>query len=333
MKSLKLTAILAVIAIILYGLFGVNTASAQKSMTLKMGHGHSILHPDHLGLVKFKELLQTRTNGRIKVEIFPSAQLGSEQEMCEQAKIGTITGLIGARFEEMSPKLYATSLPFLFRDYGHTEKVLKGPIGNYYASFTEEHDLKMLAWTHSGFRQITNNVRPISKPEDLKGIKIRTPPLENVLKTMEAFGASPTPIPYAEVYTALKTGVVDGQENPYVNIFTGKFYEVQKYLSEVNYIYIASPFIVGLKWWKSLTPQDQVIINTAALEAADLVNQLVRTEDLKAKETIVKSGVKINELTSAERSAFIAKVNPVYDYFIKKGIVTEKTIKEIQNIQ
>ena len=318
-------------AVFCLGLVGV--ATAQSPIVLKIGHGHSQQHPDHLGYVKFKEVLEKSSNGRMKVEIYPNAQLGSEEEMAQQVKLGTLTGLVAARFEDMSPKLYVTALPFLFRDYDHAEKVLKGSIGKELALNTEPNDMKMLAWTHSGFRQITNNARPIRKPEDLKGLKIRTPPLENVLKSMEAFGATPTPIPFGETYTALKTGVVDGQENPYVNIFTGKFYEVQKFLSEVNYVYLASPFVLNLKFWKSLSPADQKLVDAAGQEAADLINSLVRSEDLKAKDAMSKAGLKINTITPEEHAVFVAKVGPVYDYFIQKGLATKATIEAIQKVK
>ena len=150
---------------------------------------------------------------------------------------------------------------------------------------------------------------------------------------MEAFGATPTPIPFGEVYTALKTGVVDGQENPYVNIFTGKFFEVQKFLSEVNYIYLSSPFVVNLKFWKSLAPADQKLVETAALEGADLINSLVRSEDLKAKDAMAKAGLKINTLTPEEHAVFVAKAAPVYEYFIAKGLATKATIEAIQKVK
>ncbi len=331
---MRTTSIVAVIlSTIIIVLCGTSMAIAQSPIVLKMGHGHSQQHPDHLGYLKFKELIESRSNGRMKVEIYPNSQLGSEEEMAQQIKLGTLTGLVAARFEDMSPKLYATSLPFAFRDYDHAEKALKSNIGKELAANTEAHDMKMLAWTHSGFRQITNNVRPIQKPDDLKGLKIRTPPLESVLKSMEAFGATPTPIPFGETYTALKTGVVDGQENPYVNIFTGKFFEVQKFLSEVNYIYIASPLVVSLKFWKSLSPADQKLVETAGQESADLINSLVRSEDLKAKDAMAKAGIKINTISAAEHAAFVAKAAPVYDYFIKKGLTTKATIDALQSVK
>lgn len=317
-------------AVFLVFFVGMSLSSAETSMRLRFGDSHAVQHPDTVGLMLFKKLVEKNSHGRITVDVLPNAQLGSEAEMCEQAKMGVITGLIGARFEDMSPKLYGLTLPFLFRDYAQAEKVLNGPIGDRYASYVEAYGLKMLAWTHSGFRQITNNVRPIIKPQDLEGLKIRTPPLETVIRTMKAFGASCTPTAYPEVYMALKTGVVDGQENPYVNIFDGKFFEVQKYLSEVNYIYIPSPFVVGLKWWNSISAEDQAIIGAAAKEAAAKINELTVTGDLEAKETMQKAGIKINVLTDQERQAFIAKAKPVYDYFISKGYIDAATIRQIQ---
>jgi len=158
---------------------------------------------------------------------------------------------------------------------------------------------------------------------------MRTPPLENILQAMRAFGASPTPIAYPEVYMALKTKVVDGQENPYVNIYSEKFYEVQKYLTVANYIYMPGPFCVGLKWWNSLSPEDQRIVEMAAKSATLYTNRLTEAEDEDYKRLIAEEGVEIYELTDEERAAFVEKVGPVYDYFIKKGVATENVIKVI----
>jgi len=330
---MKITKCLSVFAVLFFIAFGLQPVFAQKAMTLKVGYGHSIQHPYHQGGLVFKEMLEKQTQGRIKVELYPNSQLGTESEMCEQVKLGTLTGTITGRFEEMSIKLYGTGLPFMFRDLEHVEKVMKGPLGEIFFSFVEEKDMKMLAWTHSGFRQITNSVRLLRKPDDFKGLKLRTPPLDNIVRTMEVFGASGVPIPYTELYTALKTGVVDGQENPYVNIWDSKFYEVQKYLTAINYVYIGSPFCVGLKWWKSLPPEDQPLIKAAGLAAGDRVNLLTKEMDLKAKDSIAKAGLKIYELTPEERAAFAGKVGPVYDYYIKKGVVTEDLIKKIQAVK
>lgn len=326
-KLVLMCALFTVIAL------GAQPVLAASTMVIRLGYGHTEQHPYHQGALLFKQMLEKETQGRIKVNLYPNSQLGTESAMTEQVKLGTLTGTITGRFEEMSPKLYVSALPFLFRNLDQIERVMKSPVGEKIFSFVEEKGLKMLAWTHSGFRQVTNNVRPLRNPEDFRGLKIRTPPLENIVKTMEALGAVATPIEYTEVYTALKTGVVDGQENPYVNIWDGKFYEVQKYLSALNYIYVGSPFCVNLNWWNSLSSADQRLIKQAAVAGADRTNDLTKTLDLKAKTDIAKAGVQIYEPTEAERSEFVAKVGPVNDYFIKKGEATQELINEIKAVK
>jgi tripartite ATP-independent transporter DctP family solute receptor len=326
MKKLKIIGILFFFALFILGA----GYAAAKTITIKVGHGHSIQHPVNQGFLLFQELIQKKTDGRMKVEVFPSAQLGNESEMAELCKLGTMQGIMFGRYEEMSPMLYAFTLPFLFKDFGHVERVLAGPAGDYIASFTEDHGLKLVGWAHSGFRQITNNVRPIRTPDDLKGLKMRTPPLENILRAMRAFGASPTPIAYPEVYMACKTGVVDGQENPFVNIYSEKFYEVQKYMSIVNYIYLPGPFCVGLKFWNSLSPEDKVIVDTCAKVATDYTNVLTVSSNENYLRLLKKEGMQVYQPTEGERAQFIEKVGPVYDYFIGKGVTTKRFIDLIQ---
>ncbi len=135
--------------------------------------------------------------------------------MAEMTKLGTMEAFMFGRMESQGKQLYTLAVPFVFKANEHVNRVLSGPIGDYLASFMEDNGLKLLVWARSGFRQITNNVRPIKTPSDFKGLKMRTPPLENILQTMQAFGTGATFIAYSELYMALKTGVVDGQENPF----------------------------------------------------------------------------------------------------------------------
>ena len=309
-------------------------ALAADKMTLKFGSGHSQTHPIELGYALIRDVLEETSEGRIKVELFPNGQLGNESEMVEMTKLGTMTGISVGRYEETTLKLYLLSLPFLFKDYAHVNKVLSGPVGDYVAGFAEDNGLKILDWWHSGFRQITNKVRPIKSPEDLKGLKMRTPPMENILRTMQSFGASATPIPYPELYMALKTGVVDGQENPYVNIYSEKFYEVQKYVTEVNYIYIASPFLVNLDWWNGLDPEDQALIQNAVELGGDYCNGLTESKDQEFLRMLVEDhGMELYKPSDEERAAFVSLVQPVYDYFIEQGAATQEMIDLIQMAQ
>ena len=205
----KITIILLVLTLAIFMIFGAQSALAVQ--TIKVGFGYVASHPIGLGFEMFKQLLEKKSGGEYMVEIFPNCQLGSEAEMCEMVKLGTIQGVCVGRFEEMGKELYTLGLPFLFKDYDHVNRIMNGPIGDYIASFTEDNGLKLLGWAHSGFRQITNNIRPIKLPADLKGLKMRVPPLENMLQTIKRFGANVTPIEMSELYMALKTGVVDGQ--------------------------------------------------------------------------------------------------------------------------
>jgi len=297
---------------------------------IKVGHGHSTTHPVHLGFEMFKSLIELKTDD-FTVEIFPASQLGSEAEMAEMAKLGTLQGVMFGRFESMGKQLYTPALPFVFKDYEHVNRVLSGPIGDYIASFTEDNGLKLLGWSHSGFRQITNDVKPIKSPADFEGLKMRTPPLENILQTMDAFGASATSIAYNELYMALKTGVVDGQENPYVNIVSEKFYEVQKYCTEVNYIYMPGPFCVGLDWWEGLSDEHQKIVAEAARVATMYTNYITESTNEEYKQECIAQGMEIYEPTEEERQAFVDMVQPVYDHFIEQDASIQELIELMQN--
>jgi len=326
MKNLKTIGVLFFFVVFMVGA----GYAAAAPITIKVGHGHSVQHPVNQGFLLFKELIEKKTAGRMKVEVFPTSQLGNESEMAELCKLGTMQGIMFGRYEEMSPMLYAFTLPFMFRDFGHAERVFAGPAGDYIADYTRGHGLKLVGWAHSGFRQITNNVRPIRTPDDLKGLKIRTPPLENILQTMKAFGASATPIAYPEVYMACKTGVVDGQENPFVNIYSEKFFEVQKHMSIVNYIYLPGPFCFGLKFWDSLSPEDKVIVETCAKVGTNYTNVLTVSSDENYLAMLKKQGMQVYKPTDQERGEFIKKAAPVYDWGIGKGYTTKRFIDLVQ---
>ena len=297
---------------------------------IKCGHGHSTSHSNHLCFKMFKELVEMKTD-KYKVEIFPNSQLGSEAEMVEMVKLGTIHAIMTGRYESMGKQLYTVTLPFIFKDYSHVDRVLDGPIGDFLASFTDENGLKSLGWYYSGFRQFTNNVRPIKSPADLKGLKMRTPPLENILQTMQAFGANATSIAYSELYMALRTGVVDGQENPYENIVSEKMYEVQKYCSNVNYLFMPGLFCVSLDWWNGLPEEDREIISEAAKIAVAYNNYITEFYNEEFKQKCIKEGMEIYEPNKDERQAFVDLVQPVYDFFIKDGASTQMLIELIQN--
>lgn len=305
-------------------------APASGTITMKVGHSQPITTPRHLSFLKFKELVEQRTNGAIKVEIYPSAQLGDEGAMIDAVKLGTIQGTRGGLFERVSPKLLVYTLPFLFENLESIEKVTMGPIGDKLAKDAEKNGIIVLATGDAGgFRQITNNRRPVTKPEDLKGLKIRAPGVKTIVKTLEAFGANVVSIPYGETYMALKSGVADGQENPFVNIESMKFHEVQKYLTIIDYQFHPDPFNVNLKWYKSLSAEHQKILKDCAIESMKYNDVIIKDANATAGK-IVQTALETVVLSAAQREIFRQRSKPVYDLLIAEGLVTQAEIDEIR---
>ena len=308
-------------------------ALADAPIVMKIGHSQPAEHLRHKSLLRFKEILEAKTKGAIKVEVYHSSQLGSEAEQLEAVKMGIIQATRGGAFEAVSEKFVLYTMPFLFKDLDSAHKITRGPIGAKIAKAAEKNGIYVPATGDAGgLRNITNNARPITKPEDMKGLKLRTPPIESIIRTMETLGASPVSIAYGEVYMALKTGVADGQENPYVNITAMKFYEVQKYLTVVNYQYHPDPFCVNLKWYKSLSPQLQRALDEASVEMMKYNDQLVE-EETEASFEILKKHMKVNTLSSRARNEFIKRSQKVYDYFInRRKMFTKAELAEIQKL-
>jgi len=297
---------------------------------MKIGHAQSVMTPRHKACEYFKELVEDKTNGRIKVDIYPSNQLGTEAEMLESVKMGVIQATLGGQFEAASPKLLIYTMPFLFEDIESVYGLIRGPIGDKIAATAEDNDIKILATgVAGGLRNFTNNKRPIETPADMKGLKIRTPPIDSIIKTIEAIGGNPVSVPYAELYMALKTGVADGQENPFTNMVDKKLYEVQKYLTIVNYQFHPDPLYVSLDWYNSLDEDLKIILKECAVE------MMVYNDELNLQETedclaILEKEMEVNYLNDEQRNMFIEKSQVVYDFYIEEGFFTQKELAEIR---
>lgn len=305
--------------------------TAENPLIMKVAHAQPEGTPRYKSYELFKEIIEEKTGGAIIVEIYPHGQLGVEHDVTEQVKLGTIQSTRSGSFEMITPKLLIYTMPFLFETIDGLHKITRGPIGEKIAAEAEKNGYKLLATGDAGyFRHITNNVRPIRKPADMVGLKLRTPPIESIMKTMSALGASPVSIPYAEVYMALKTGVADGQENPYINIEAMKFYEVQKYLTVVNYQWHPDPLVVNLDWFNSLSAENQKIIQDAAWESMKYNDSMMKEASDVAFNKMKDSFDEIVVLTDAEHKAFVEAVQPVYTYYINKGLFTMEEIEEIR---
>ncbi len=290
--------------------------------TFKFAHSQPDTSVRHKSMLVFKDAVEKASGGRIAVEIFSSSQLGSEPEVMDMVKMGTVQGTRGGAFTKANKKFLIYTLPFLYNDTDAVLKAMRSDFGASIAKAAEENGYYIPATgVAGGFRQITNNKHPINAPEDVKGLKIRVPGIETIVKTMQALGANPTSIPYGEVYMALKMGVADGEENPPSNISEMKFYEAQKYMSLVNYQIHPDPFMVNLAWYQSLPDDLKAVFDKAAKDAMAWSdeNWLASEADYLA---FLRDKLTVNEITAENRAAFIAAVRPVWDEYIGNGTFT-----------
>jgi len=296
---------------------GADFALAQdiQERVIRFGHLNNTDHPVSMGVKKFAEIVAAKSGGKMQVKEFPSNQLGNEQQQT--------SALQGGVQEMQSPA--TTSVVGIVKDYGvidfpftvsnHAQAfaLLDGPLGKALLEKLPEKGLVGLAYWDLGFRNVTNSKRPITKPEDLDGLKLRVIPNPVFLDTFNAFKANPVPMSFSELYTALETRTVDGQENPYSVILSNKFYEVQKFVSGTNHVYGTNVILVSKKFWDKLSPTEQKILQSAALEARDYQRQVSRAAADKAVGELTAKGMQFNEVAAAEQQRMREIAQPVVD--------------------
>jgi len=238
----------------------VGTAQAQV-MNMKFAHFADEGHPGHLAAKMFVEAVEKRTNGQVKVQIFPNNALGAPPEQAEQVKMGvTDMGLpTQGQFDKWIKTFGAVMLPFAYDDYDHVHRALDGPAFDWFKQLAEKEGFILLSNWEYGFRNLTNSKRPINTPDDVKGLKIRVPPEMQMRAAFQAMGAVTATIAFPEVYMALSQGVADGEENPISVIYFMKFYEVQKHLAITRHIYNNMIHTISAKTWAKLTPEQKTI--------------------------------------------------------------------------
>lgn len=291
---------------------------AQKTYTIKLAYVVAETQSTHIAARDvFKKYVEEKSDGRIKVELYPNGQLGGDRQAIEAVQLGTIQMTIPAAavLSGFEPKFQVFDLPFLFKSKDAAYKALDGELGKKLSDMLIPLGLKNLVYGENGYRHTSNNKGPITKPEDLKGLKIRT--MENPvhMATFKALGANPTPISFGELYTALQQKTVDAQENPIPLVFTSKFFEVQKYYSLTGHVYAATVVLINNDFFNSL-PQDlQNIIIEGAEKYKDEQRKLSDQQDKEMLDGLSKAGMQINELTPEQKQAFIEATLPVYDQF------------------
>ena len=249
-----------------------NSDAATKSKKImKIGVSTGPTDPRNMSLAKFKKEVESKTNGTIEVQLYPSAQLGNDKDLIEGVKLGTIQATVtsAGNFGDYEPKMGISALPFLFKNSQEAWNFLKTPQVQKIQEGLLKSNMRVLSYFENGFRCITNSKRAINKPEDIKGLTIRTPENPYVMETLKALGANPSPLSFSDLYVALQQKTFDGQENPIPVIYNTKFYEVQKYLAITNHSYDAMPFVINEPFYKTLTKEEQEIVNNAAIAAQD----------------------------------------------------------------
>jgi tripartite ATP-independent transporter DctP family solute receptor len=292
-------------------LFAAGSASAQ--IELKFGH---VGEPGSLfakSADEFARRVNSQLGNKVKVVVFGSSQLGGDKELLQKLKLGTVDFALPSTVMSSESDLFGIfEMPYLVKDRKHMMAIEKAVVWPTLEPAVEKKGLKMLAVWENGVRHITNNKHPIVKPQDLQGIKLRVPEGKWRVKMFQAYGANPSPMKFSEVFTALQTGVMDGQENPFSQIVSAKFQEVQKYLSLTGHVYTPAYVTVGSKKWATLPADVRKQLESIAKDTQKFVYATAEKDENELLAVIKAAGVKVNE---ADKAAFVKASKAVYDEY------------------
>jgi tripartite ATP-independent transporter DctP family solute receptor len=295
------------------------TAFAQATVKLTLGHGAAPGNPRHEASVKFAEVVRAKSSGRIDVQVAPSAQLGDDAAMVTALRTGALDMSANSQgaVANAVPEYAAYGMPFMFSTPAQAFKLLDGPLGKELADKSADKNMIVLGYWDNGIRHMTNSKRAISKVEDMKGLKMRTPPDAVLVDIMQALGAEAQQIKFSELYVALQQGVVDGQENPLVNISASKLYEVQKHLALTSHMFQMTPFLMSKRTWDRLSAADKKLVQDAAAEATALQRKLSQEADDKLLAELKAKGVQV---TTVDKSLFAKATSNVDDKWLATPI-------------
>lgn len=289
-------------------------AVSAFALDIKLAHVVNEQDSFHLAAVKFKELTEKYTSGSVKVTIFPNATLGDERTLLERMKMGIVdAGIItSGPIINFAPRFGVIDLPFLFRSPEHAYKVLDGPVGQSLFADLEKQGWKGLAWAERGFRNLTNNRKPVQSPKDMEGLKIRVMQNPVYVDSFKALGANAVPMAWTEALTALQQKTIDGQENPLNVIVAFKLNESQKYMSITRHAYAPAPILMSLLTWKKLSASQQDAVLRAAREAAQFERDFNNSSEAQWMKDLAAKGMVIS---TPDLKPFLDSVKPVYDSY------------------
>lgn len=299
------------------------SGNAFAAMNVRLGHAMPDSHPQATAMNKFAELVKEYSNGEINVQVYHGAQLGSDEKMIQSVQSGTQEFYVGtlSSFATRVKEVQIWDIPFAYNSDEEMYEMFKTAPALDILKKLEGVGVKGLSWAGLGFRCVSNNKRPITKLEDVSGLKLRVMTNPIALETWKTLGANAVPMAYSEVFTALETKTIDGQENPLQHMYANKMQEVQKYVSLTNHVYTAVCLISSKRWFDKLSPELQAAVQKAAEEACALENQLIVDGDKDVIKKFEEAGTAVNALAPEEMDRIREKLQPVADKFV--GIVGE----------
>jgi tripartite ATP-independent transporter DctP family solute receptor len=321
----------AMLAVATVAAFGVASAQDIKERTIKFGLNGPEGHPAVAGMKKFADLVAAKSGGKMKVNVFLNGTLGSDQAVTTSVQGGTVEMAVlnSGILASLAKELAIFDFPFLFANEKESDAVVDGPVGKKMHKMLEEKGVVGLAYWELGYRQITNSKRPLNKVEDIDGLKLRVIPNPINVDWVKALGANPTPMPFPEVYGALESKAIDGQENPVSVIAANKFWEVQKNIALTNHQYNPQSVIFSKKVWDTLSPAEKKIIQDSADEATKVQREEARAAVATNLDLLKKNGMTVTTFQPAEVAKLREKMKPVIAKY--SASVGEATVNEVQS--
>ena len=292
--------------------FVLGTVSAQAAQTIRLAHTAATSHAHHAAALQFAKNVEARTKGEVKVEVYPSGELGDQPALAEQVTMSALDMAVVSlgNMAMYDKRLNAMTAPFLFESYDQAHKVIDSFVMPWMNKGLAAHDTVGLSMFDYGFRQTTTQDVVVNSAEDLKGVKIRVPPATGLLAAFDAIGANTQSIAYSELYTSLKQGVVVGEENPVFTILADSLYETQNQLAMTNHYFDCQVFLINKTLYEGLSAEQQKVLKEEAVNAQNLTRKLISEGESAVVEELKKKGMNV---TYPDRASFVSKMAPAYE--------------------
>lgn len=296
---------------------GSEKPSTAGATVLKIGHVEAEDRSTHKALLQFKDELESKTEGRIEVQIFPNSELGGDEELCESVAMGTIQMALPSTsvLTAYNERIGVLDMPYLFKDAQSAFNALDGELGEQIDEWIAGNGFISLGYVYNGPRCTTNSVRPITSPADLANLKIRVMSSPVFIRMYEVLGANPTPMSFSELFTGLQQNVIDGQENPPTLIYASGFQQVQKYLTVDNHVHNFLPVLTNEAWFNNLSADDQAILTECCANLVTNQRNIELEDNSSIIEKLESEGMEITYLDDAQFQAFVDAVQPMYDEY------------------